>query len=267
MTILLTNDDGIHAPGLAHLTAALAGLDELVVVAPERNASGVGHSITLDHEIIVRHLDAGLHGERRVSVGGTPADAVKFAMKHELGALPRLVVSGINAGPNVGVNVLYSGTVGAALEALIQGVSSVAVSSADFDIPHYETAGHFARQVVIEALTLEAERRADRGALPFCLNLNVPSRPLAEVRGLRVTQHGRSGFAEFFEASPAADTYVIDGVMRVHDPDETYCAAAVMAGYASLTPLQIDLTDRARLAFMRDRFGEMTGAGERRTRP
>ncbi len=252
MTILLTNDDGIEAPGLYALAEALADLGPLFIAAPEREQSGVGHAVTIREPLRVRELAPRPAGVRRLCVSGTPADAVKFALRHHLDAPPRLVVSGPNTGPNVGVNVLYSGTIGAAYEAVLNGVSAVGVSSEVQAIYDWSACCHFGRRVVEQALAWEDERRRHPeahlrhgAARPFLLNLNVPARPVREIRGLRVTRHGTSGFEEFFtpHAADEPEAFRIDGNFLSHDPSEDYDAAALLAGYASVTPLTLDLTD------------------------
>lgn len=248
MTILLTNDDGIEAEGLKQLTLSLSGLDELVVAAPLNNNSGVGHAISIHTPVTIHEQACYENVAKAIAVAGTPADAVKFALLEIMEAPPALVVSGINNGPNVGLNVLYSGTLGAAFEAVIGGVSAVAVSVDRYHDPVWEAGAHYARVVVEEALRLEGQRRAAPEPMhPFCLNLNVPSKPKAEVPHLRITRHGSSGFREYFHQDHGGPPheYMIGGEMHILDPDHTFDAAALAQGVASLTPLQLDLTDEA----------------------
>ncbi len=258
MTILLTNDDGVEAEGLAALAQALTGLDELRIVAPRHEQSGRGHAITLHQPVKVTALAPGPGGVRRLAVDGTPADAVKFGLQQKRAAKTRLVVSGINPGLNLGVNVLYSGTVGAALEAVVNGLTAVAVSieSVEGKLAHgWEPVTRFARKAVQLALDFEAARRLGKAPdAPICLNLNVPALPAAEIRGLRFTRHGCSGFQEFFtqEEGMPPDEYVLRGSFAVKDPDESYDTAALKAGYATLTPLHIDLTCPEALAYFQE---------------
>jgi 5'-nucleotidase len=268
--ILLTNDDGIEAPGIYDLADALTELDDVTIVAPATEKSGVGHAITLRERIRIRHRRHRPETVSRIEVGGTPADAVKFALRHHFTTMPDLIVSGPNTGPNVGVNVHYSGTLGAAFEGAINGVSAVAVSSdmqADWRNKkhkwNWEACCHFAKQVVGTALSWEAERRDGyyghprrHPEPPFVLNLNVPALPLAKINGLRITRHGMSGFEEYFVPHPdEADHYTIDGDFHTHDPSEDYDTAALMAGYASLTPLQLDMTHTAMLGRLHQKWG------------
>ncbi len=246
MTLLITNDDGIEAPGIAHLTLAMSGIDTVFVAAPLKNCSAIGHAITIDRDICVKSFSPKHGAQQRLGVDGTPADAVKYALKHHWHTLPDLVVSGINAGPNVGYNVHYSGTVGAAFEALFHGVSSVAVSCGDFAEPEYRTAVYFAEKVVRLALKMEKERLAGNALPPFCLNLNVPSMPIEQVKGLIFTRHGTSGFDEFFVPQNGDDDnkrFRIDGIMKIRDQSTEFGGNALDAGYASVTPLKLDLTD------------------------
>ncbi|MBN1256525.1 MAG: 5'/3'-nucleotidase SurE [Planctomycetes bacterium] len=264
MTILLTNDDGIEAPGLYLLAQMLQQFDEVMISAPEEEQSGVGHAITFRKPIAVTELAEKPAGVARLAVRGTPADAVKFALRHHLNNPPALVVSGPNQGPNIGVNVLYSGTIGAAYEAVIGGVSALAVSS-DIQAGEYDWTAclHFAEQVVKLALAQESDRREHPEsylrhgvARPFLWNLNVPSLPLAEIKGLAVTRHGTSGFDEFFSPHHNGEPgeYMMDGVFATQDPGENYDASAIQAGYASLTPLALDLTDVERFEPLTNTF-------------
>lgn len=255
MTILLTNDDGIDASGLAALCEALSGLDDLAVVAPRFNNSGIGHAITIHKSIRVKKLKPRKGEVVRASVQGTPADAVKFALRRLIPETPRLVVSGINLGPNVGVNVLYSGTLGAAFEGLIGGVSALAVSVSKNDTGEYGAAKYYARQITERALEMEKARQAGRiPARPFCLNLNVPAKPANEVPSLCITRHGISGYREFFHQNhdKGPDDYMVDGEMHILDADTSYDAYALAEGHASLTPLNIDMTDLAILDYLHE---------------
>lgn len=238
--ILLTNDDGWGAAGLIAIAEVLAGFAELHVAAPRHEQSGVGHGITLR-----AHLDVEAASMRGAAaayiVHGTPADCAKVGIKSLMAdAPPDLVVSGLNDGPNVGVNVLYSGTVGAALEAAINGVSAVAVSKEFGDGLGFAEAAS-----LLEPLL---RKIAARG-LPrwHILNVNVPSRPRAEIRGVRLTRHGVSGFEEFYTeagagAPPGSRRFSLDGVMKIRDTGGLSDAEALSDGFISVTPLDLNLT-------------------------
>ena len=247
MTFLISNDDGINAPGLAQLVDAIADMAECLIVAPDRNRSGIGHAVTFDRSISVSEHPDHARGSRRIAVDGTPADAVKFGIKQVLSKPPALAVTGINDGPNLGVNVLYSGTVGAALEANIHGVSSVSVSVGRHGKADPEALRHYIQATIRIALAADAKRLCtSEDSRPFCLNLNIPALPFHAIKGLRLTRHGVSGFDEMFHVcDPASpDQYRIDGEMVMRDADDSYDAYALQAGFASVTPLHIDLTHR-----------------------
>ncbi|MDR2390503.1 MAG: 5'/3'-nucleotidase SurE [Planctomycetota bacterium] len=250
MTILLTNDDGVDAPGLAILARFLAGLDDLVVAAPAENQSGVGMAITITRGLMAERRPDGPGGVPRHSIDGTPADAVKYALGHLFREKPpRLVVSGINYGPNLGRNVRCSGTVGAAFEALTSGLPALAVSVEYAVPPNWDGAGHYARRLAEKALKL-AESRPDR---PFLLNLNVPSRPPGEIAGLVAARHGTGGFLETLVRKPDGEGFVTGGEWLVSRDGD---AAVFDAGFAVVTPLRFEMTDEALLDDLRWRWRE-----------
>ncbi len=233
--ILLSNDDGIDAPGLCALAAALDGLGTLAVVAPFEEQSAVGHAITVRmpmrvHTWAFRGADAWAR-----AVTGTPADCVKIAVQKLLPRRPDLVVSGINHGPNTAVSVMYSGTVSAATEATILGIPSVAVSHGDWRPTDFGAAGQAARLV--------AERVLQEGLAPgVLLNVNVPGGPL---RGWRTTRQGRARWDETFEErrDPFDRPYFwLGGTFVDLDDGVDSDTKAVDAGFVSVTPLRIDLT-------------------------
>ncbi|MEW6516391.1 MAG: 5'/3'-nucleotidase SurE [candidate division FCPU426 bacterium] len=239
--ILLTNDDGIYAPGLLALHQALQGLGGLEVIAPDTERSAAGHSITMLH--ILRVLEVERQGRPfGRAVNGTPADCVKLGLANLLPRPPRLIVSGINAGPNTGTNVLYSGTVSAAMEGAIYGVPSLAVSMGTLSSQHdYTTAAHFSRLV--------AERILARGLPPgIMLNLNVPTLPLEAIKGLRITRQAHYRYHDKYERrlDPRGREYFWLSLENVSvlDPSPDADAVAIAEGYVSLTPLSLDLTHR-----------------------
>ncbi len=249
MPILLSNDDGVNAPGLAALAQALKGLDDLVVSAPSENRSGVGMGITLNRHLEAEHLSSGLSGEERYSVDGTPADAAKFGLQHLLkNQKPRLVASGINYGPNLGVNTRCSGTIGAAFEAVAAGVMALAVSVEFVPEPNWAGAIFYARKLAEKILALPAVDE------PFLLNLNVPAKNPEDIRGLVIARHGRGGIHDTVKVSDDG------GVMRlVPDwiqvcPDSDCDASAFYAGYAVVTPFRFEMTYDAALAQLLDEW-------------
>ena len=238
MRILLSNDDGYFAPGLERLAAALAPHAELTVVAPERDRSGASNSLTLDRPLTVRRAPNGF-----LFVNGTPTDCVHLAVTGLLDHLPDMVISGINLGANMGDDTIYSGTVAAATEGFLLGIPSIAVSLASKTAAHFETAAQIALQLV--------SRHRARPAGAWLLNLNVPDVPAAALKGLRVTRLGRRHKAEdvIKMRSPRGETvYWVGAAGPAADAGEGTDFHAVEQGFASVTPLQIDLTNRDLMA-------------------
>ena len=233
MRILLSNDDGYFAPGLERLAAALSARAEIVVVAPERDRSGASNSLTLDRPLTVRRAPSGF-----LFVNGTPTDCVHLAVTGLLDHLPDLVISGINLGANMGDDTIYSGTVAAATEGFLLGIPSIAISLASKIAAHFETA---------TAVALELLDRHERHPLGARLiNVNVPDVPRAGLKGYRVTRLGRRHKAESVVATrnPRGETvYWVGAAGAAADAGEGTDFHAVEQGYASLTPLQIDLTN------------------------
>jgi 5'-nucleotidase len=194
MHILLTNDDGINAPGLAALVAGLSPRHQVSVVAPEREQTAVGHAITLADPIRVRRVrrNGSFFGH---AVSGTPADCVKIAVLELLDSPPDLVVSGVNAGPNVGINVLYSGTVSAATEAAIMGLPALAFSLDAYVEPDFEPAAQVAAALVAALEPIIPDDWPEG----VCLNVNVPNLPLDDIAGLMLTRQATTRFRERFD--------------------------------------------------------------------
>jgi 5'-nucleotidase len=245
MRILLSNDDGYFAPGLAQLATSLADLGDIVVVAPERNRSGASNSLTLDRPLQLRQASNGY-----MYVSGTPTDCVHLAVTGVLDHQPDMVVSGINLGANMGDDTIYSGTVAAATEGYLLGVPSIAISLASFEGRHFATAGRVARELV-------QRFSATPFAEPILLNVNVPDIPYEELRGIQVTRLGRRHKAEpaVKSVSPRGETlYWIGAAGPAADAGEGTDFHAVEHGWVSVTPLQIDLTHAAQLADVRRWF-------------
>jgi 5'-nucleotidase len=234
MRILLSNDDGYFAPGLEALAAALSTRAEIVVVAPERDRSGASNSLTLDRPLMVRRAPNGF-----LFVNGTPTDCVHLAVTGLLDELPDMVVSGINLGANMGDDTIYSGTVAAATEGFLLGIPSIAISLASKTAAHFETAA----QLAIELL--ERHERSPAGR--WLLNVNVPDVPREMLRGVRITRLGRRHRAENVIATqnPRGETvYWVGAAGAAADAGEGTDFNAIVEGFASVTPLQIDLTNR-----------------------
>ncbi|MBI3094644.1 MAG: 5'/3'-nucleotidase SurE [Rhodocyclales bacterium] len=242
MRILLSNDDGYFAPGLAQLATSLSDLGQITVVAPELNRSGASNSLTLDRPM---HLRRAANGYMYVS--GTPSDCVHLAVTGLLDHQPDMVVSGINLGANMGDDTIYSGTVAAATEGYLLGVPSIAISLGSFAGKHFDTAGRVARELV-------QRFSATPFAEPVLLNVNVPDLPYEELRGIQVTRLGRRHKAEpaVKSVSPRGETlYWIGAAGPAADAGEGTDFWAVEHGWVSVTPLQIDLTHAAQLASVR----------------
>ena len=267
--ILLTNDDGLTAPGLTTLIHELqrTGKYDLRVVAPEKEQSGVGHCITIHWPLLAERavLPDPVGAVPAYQVAGTPADCVKLAITNLFpDFVPDLVISGINRGPNVGMNVLYSGTVAGALEAVINGLPAVALS---LDTPasglwHYALAAEVSVPIIAAAI---------EHGLPewTALNVNIPNRPQSEIRGLRLTRQGRSGFKEYYveeqaDPTPGPSTpldrlgavsavepsterrtgrrrFRLEGNMLFRDTDAGIDAIALREGWVSVSPLGLSL--------------------------
>ena len=243
MRILLSNDDGYFAPGLAALYEALAGLGEIVVVAPEQNRSGASNSLTLDRPLYLKKAASGFY-----FVNGTPTDCVHLAVTGMLEYLPDIIVSGINNGANMGDDTIYSGTVAAATEGFLLGIPSIAVSMTSFEGKHYETAGRVARELV--------ERQVNNPIRqPVLLNVNVPDIPYSQLQGMEVTRLGRRHKAEPVVKmnSPRNETvYWVGAAGAAADAGPGTDFNAIEQNRVSITPLQIDLTHTAQLPAIRD---------------
>ena len=243
--ILVTNDDGIRAGGLAALALAAEALGEVWVVAPESEQSAMAHALTLHHPLRVRP-----YGERRFSVDGTPTDCVFFAALHLCPRKPTLVLSGVNRGANVGDDVAYSGTVSAALEGVIMGFPGIASSLVIRDTGGERDYGPAAE------VTVELAREVLARGLPskVYLNVNVPQLPRAEIKGVRVTTLGHRTYDDRIiscEDPRGRPYYWIGGKgFESKDIPGSDCNA-VSEGYVSVTPLHADPTHRDGLAMLR----------------
>ena len=240
MRILIANDDGYLAPGLAALVKACEGLGELDVVAPEQNASGTSNSLTLGRPLSVHTASNGF-----LYVNGTPSDCVHLALSGLLEHRPDLVVSGINNGANMGDDTLYSGTVAAAMEGYLFGIPAIAFSQADRGWAELQGAAQVARDIVDRVLLTLRERPG-----PWLLNVNIPNRADAASLPRVVTRLGRRHASEAVirQISPRGDPiYWIGPAGSAREAGEGTDFHAVSQGRVSITPLQVDLTDHATL--------------------
>ncbi len=239
--ILVTNDDGYNAPGINHLIEFVKEIAEVVVVAPDSPQSGMGHAITIDSTLEVHrlNLDGAYKGLQAYATSGTPADCVKLALHEILDRKPDLVVSGINHGANSSINVIYSGTMSAAIEAGVEGIPAIGFSLLDYSWgANFEACKSVVQTLVEEAL--------DKG-IPSgpVLNVNIPKTDGAAVKGMRVCRQAKANWKERFDkrVSPSGKEYYwLTGDFILLDEGEDTDIAALEAGYVSIVPTQFDLT-------------------------
>lgn len=235
--ILVTNDDGIFAEGIIRLKEALDDLGEVVVVAPDSEKSAVGHAITISDPLRVTEVERNgtFFG---YAVNGTPADCVKLSVKALLDRKPALVASGINRGPNTGINAIYSGTVSAATEAAFMGIPSFAISITSFEKTDLSYSQKIARKIAVKLLS--------EGLPPqTTLNINVPPGSEKEIRGILITRQGRGVFEEVFDKRVDPNNriyYWLTGKKMVPENEQDVDDVAVQQNYVAITPLQFDLT-------------------------
>jgi len=233
MRILVSNDDGVYAPGLITLAEELATFAEIQVVAPDRNRSGASNSLTLHNPIRIKELD-----NDYISVEGTPTDCVHLALTGMMDMQPDMVIAGINSGANLGDDVLYSGTVAAATEGRFLGLPSIAISLVGTEFKHYQTAAKVAKQIIqnINALSLPGQ---------VILNVNVPDISFEELQGIEITRLGTRHCAEptIKQTDPRGKTIYWVGPPGIEEdagPGSDFYA--VKTKKVSITPLKIDLT-------------------------
>lgn len=241
MRILLTNDDGYNAPGIQTLYRTLRSLTnhEISIAAPDGQRSATGHSITLFQPLFLteHELDGQLKG---YAISGTPSDCVKLAIQGRLISKPDLLISGINHGSNLGTDVFYSGTVSAAMEGVLLGVPSLAVSLAGFEFADFEPAATFIAE------RLEFIMQHQQKSL---VNINIPGKPQSEWRGLKVTKLGKAVYENVFErrVDPHGRPYFWQCGNRMQDLEENTDLKAIQEDYISISPMHSDLTNFAGL--------------------
>jgi 5'-nucleotidase len=245
--ILVTNDDGINAPGLEALAEIARALsDDVWIVAPEMNQSGVGHSLSLSHPLRLREL-----GERKFAIQGTPTDCVLFATKHLLADKPPvLVLSGVNHGANIADDVTYSGTIAGAMEGCLLGMRSIALSQS-YMRGHpvkWATGVHHGPGIIRDVLSVEWSKEA-------FVNINFPDVVAASVTGVETTRQGHLGFGGFIEERNdlrGGKYYWVGYAPEDMEPPAGTDAAALRAGRISVTPLHLDLTHETMRRRLRD---------------
>jgi 5'-nucleotidase len=242
MRILISNDDGYLAPGIIALANVLGQFAEVTVVAPDSNRSGSSNSLTLDRPLRVQRASNGFY-----YVNGTPSDCVHIALTGLLDKKPDLVVSGINNGQNMGDDTLYSGTVAAATEGYLFGISAIAFSQVKHGWAEVDSAARIAAEIV--------QKRFVGMHPPFLLNVNIPNLPYEQLKGIRATHLGKRHYAEpvIREHDPRGNE-----IFWIGPPGATKNAGAgtdfhaTAEGYVSITPLQVDLTHATQLAVLKE---------------
>lgn len=243
--ILVTNDDGVYAPGIRALHEAVRHLGRAVIVAPEQDKSAVSHSLTMNRPLQVRRLEEDIY-----TLDGTPTDCTTIGMNKILPEKPVLLVSGINPGANLGDDISYSGTVSAAIEGTMYGIPSLAFSLAGEAPFSFEVAAGVAWKLASMALQFGLPDKT-------LLNINIPQRSAGEIRGIRFTRQGRriyrNAIQETFDPWNRKHYWIGGGTVHWSGGEETD-EQAVHEGYISVTPIQLDLTNHAGLDFLQDHW-------------
>lgn len=233
-TILVTNDDGINSPGLVALTKALRPLGNVFIIAPDREKSAAGHSVTFHHPLRAEKIN-----NRAIQIDGTPTDCVMYGILHFLKTKPDLVASGINRGPNLGDDITYSGTVSAAIEGTLHGIPSFAISVADYSKLQYQAAARFARNIAELLL---------KKMLPTetLLNINVPNMPYENIKGIEITKQGKRIYRDLIieKTDPRGRLYYwIGGEEPTYKDEPGTDFNAIAQNKISITPIHLDLTN------------------------
>ncbi|MDT0558480.1 5'/3'-nucleotidase SurE [Ichthyenterobacterium sp. W332] len=237
--ILVTNDDGITAPGVRALIEVVKPLGDVVVVAPDSPQSGMGHAITINSTLFVEKISEEGSEIEEYSCSGTPADCVKLAINEILNRRPDLCVSGINHGSNASINVIYSGTMSAAIEAGIEGIPAIGFSLLDYNwSADFTSAKYFARKIVENAIN---EGIPD----DVILNVNFPNLPEKDIKGIKICRQARANWKEEFDKRQnpmGKDYYWLTGKFVNMDKGQDTDIYALQNGYVSVVPVQFDLT-------------------------
>ncbi|MCE3226043.1 MAG: stationary phase survival protein SurE [Bacteroidetes bacterium] len=237
--ILVTNDDGVYAPGIKFLSGIASQFGDIVVVAPDKAQSGMGHAITINSTIRIQKTN--YHNAlMEYSCTGTPVDCVKMAVNHILQKKPDLVLSGINHGSNSSINVIYSGTMSAAVEGALEGAPSIGFSLCDYSIDaDFSQAGKYISQIISKAL----ENKMPKGV---CLNVNIPKLNEKEIKGVKVVRQSKANWVERFEERQdpyGRNYYWLTGEFVNFEPEATDTDEWALAnGFVSVVPVQADMT-------------------------
>jgi 5'-nucleotidase len=240
-TILITNDDGITAPGIRNLVEAVKGLGKIVVVAPDKAQSGMGHAITIGQPLRMNKVEV-FEGVEAWQTSGTPVDCVKLAVDKILHRKPDLCLSGINHGANHSINVIYSGTMSAAMEAAIESIPSIGFSLLDYRFEADFTASkYYIKKIVENVLAKEQEKH-------FLLNVNIPAVPQNEIKGVKICKQAYAKYEEDFDErkDPQGKKYYwLTGQFVNFDKAKDTDVWALQNNYVSIVPIQFDLTNYA----------------------
>ncbi|GGH35514.1 stationary phase survival protein SurE [Mangrovimonas yunxiaonensis] len=237
--ILVTNDDGITAPGIRALIEAMKTLGDVVVVAPDSPQSGMGHAITVNSTLHLDRVTIDQGDQPEYSCSGTPADCVKLAVREIMDRQPDICVSGINHGANSSINVIYSGTMSAALEAGIEGIPAIGFSLCNYNYnANFDAAKHYAKQIVAKAL-------AEGIPKDVVLNVNFPDVPQKDIKGIRICRQAKANWIEEFDKRQTPhgkDYYWLTGTFVNQDNGQDTDEWALENNYISIVPVQFDLT-------------------------
>lgn len=237
--ILVTNDDGVSAPGIRALISVMSQIGEVVVVAPDKPQSAMGHAITINSTLYLNKLSKDGDPITEYSCSGTPVDCVKIAVNEILKRKPDLCVSGVNHGSNSSINVIYSGTMSAAVEAGIEGIPAIGFSLLDFDWnADFESIKSFIKKITLETL----QNKLPEGVV---LNVNFPKLKENEIKGIKICRQAKAQYVEKFDKrkTPSGkDYYWLSGEFVNQDKGEDTDEWALKNGYISVVPVQFDLT-------------------------
>lgn len=247
MKILVSNDDGIDSLGIYTLVETLKEIGEVIIVAPLKEQSAIGHAITMQVplRVIKYHKNGNFFG---YAVDGTPADCVKMGIKNIMREPPDIVISGINHGSNTAINIIYSGTVSAAREAAIMDIPSIAISVTNHTATNFNFAAKVARMLALEI----AGKDLPLGTL---LNVNVPDIPEEEIAGILLTRQGKSKWDDMYEQRKdpyGREYYWLTGILNEVDTEIETDQAAIKKNYVSVTPIHFDLTDYKTFDMMKE---------------
>lgn len=245
--ILITNDDSIYSKGIKSLVEAVKGLGQIVVVAPGLPQSGMGHAVTLNSPLRLRKVSRFEGIEHSYTCSGTPVDCVKIARDMVLDRKPDLCISGINHGSNSSINIIYSGTMSAAVEAAIEKIPSIGFSLCDHDLDaDFEASKVIARKICIQMLAHKLPNNC-------LLNVNIPALPLDEIKGYKYARQAEAKWEEEFEerVDPRGKQYFwLTGKFRNYDEGQNTDEWALENGYVSIVPVKIDLTDHENIQYL-----------------